>query len=69
MNHDETRCPLCGGDNRCGQLIPSTNGEGCWCLRASIPAALLALVPPELTGKACICRSCVETALQKEQQE
>lgn len=33
---------------------------GCWCMEASIPAALLERVPPELGGLACICKACVE---------
>ena len=51
---DETRCPLCGRANRCGAHAPGR----CWCVDETFPPGLLALVPPHLTGKACICAVC-----------
>lgn len=54
---DEKRCPLCGGDNRCGYLAGQAAGT-CWCVR-DFPKKIVELVPPNLKGKACICPDCV----------
>ena len=54
-------CPLCGHPNDCGQCSPATRSLPCWCERLVIPGELLARVPAELRGRACICRACVET--------
>lgn len=52
---DRKRCPICGAPNECGAESGSAT---CWCYNAKIPAERLALVPPELRGKACICKRC-----------
>ncbi|MFS0724058.1 cysteine-rich CWC family protein [Paenibacillus sp. 1P07SE] len=54
----EARCPLCGGDNRCG-VLRGTAIEDCWCYRTAVPRELREQVPEELAGKACICEACV----------
>lgn len=65
MSHnpiDPTRCPLCGGDNRCAMEIERDTGvpQGpCWCVGASITPDLMARLPREAEGKACICAACV----------
>ena len=59
---DPSRCPLCGGDNRCAMEIERETGvpQGpCWCVDASFSADLLARIPKEAEGKACICAACV----------
>ncbi|WP_307200801.1 cysteine-rich CWC family protein [Paenibacillus harenae] len=55
-------CPICGQPNHCGVATSSINesGSACWCFHVSIPDGLIALVPPHLRGKSCICRSCVD---------
>ncbi|MGO4370459.1 cysteine-rich CWC family protein [Paenibacillus sp. 2TAB19] len=55
-------CPICGQTNHCGvESEPSSqSGSACWCFQASIPAELIALVPPEQRGKSCICQNCVK---------
>ena len=53
-------CPLCGHPNDCGQCSPATRSLPCWCERLIIPGELLARVPNELRGRACLCRACVE---------
>lgn len=56
-----TRCPLCGGDNRCALEIERESGvkQGpCWCTQVDFSADLLAHVPPEAQRKACICAAC-----------
>ena len=54
-------CPLCGRPNACG----AAEGRGrCWCFELKIPAELLARLPPEARGKACVCRYCIEAFLR-----
>lgn len=60
-------CPLCGGNNHCAaeKLPPGeeTASLDCWCFHASIPKELLARIPAEQRGKACVCGSCVQSFL------
>ncbi|QMV41188.1 cysteine-rich CWC family protein [Cohnella cholangitidis] len=53
------RCPLCGEDNRCGNLAGLPHGA-CWCSRIDFPRDILKRIPDERRGKACVCQSCVE---------
>ncbi len=55
---DESLCPLCSGENRCGQRESSTKDKPCWCMREEIPRAAIEAIDPEHRGKACICRAC-----------
>lgn len=62
---DATRCPLCGGDNRCAMEIAKATGEPqppCWCVGASFPPELLARIPEAARGAACLCPDCVKAA-------
>jgi len=62
---DPTKCPLCGEPNNC-QLCTNQLYKGpCWCESVTIPKELLAKVPTESKNAACICRNCVQAALQK----
>lgn len=59
---DPTRCPLCGGDNRCAMEVEKLTGEPqppCWCVTASFTPELLARLPAEAQGQACICARCL----------
>lgn len=59
---DPTRCPLCGGDNRCAMETERATGQPqppCWCTTAKFPPDLLARLPAEAAGKACICGACL----------
>ena len=59
---DPTRCPLCGGDNRCAMEIERATGQAqppCWCLSVSFAPELLARLPAQAEGLACICARCV----------
>jgi hypothetical protein len=59
-----TRCPLCGYDNRCAMEIERATGQKpgpCWCVSQSFSAELLARLPDEARGKACICANCLNT--------
>lgn len=59
---DPSRCPLCGGDNRCAMEIEQASGQAqppCWCVSQTFSAELLARLPAEAQGKACICAGCL----------
>ena len=63
---DPTRCPLCGGDNRCAMEIERATGQAqpaCWCTTATFPPDLLQRLPEAARGQACICPACVQAAL------
>jgi len=57
---DAGRCPLCGGPNECVLCTGRGFVASCWCAAETIPAELLAQVPPASQGQACVCRNCVE---------
>ena len=50
---DATRCPLCGGDNRCAMEIERETGEKqgpCWCVSVDFTPALLAQAQAKVVG-------------------
>jgi hypothetical protein len=52
---DPARCPLCGQANDCRIAA----GEAtCWCFEAPVPPEVVARVPAEASGVACVCRRC-----------
>jgi Cysteine-rich CWC len=60
---DATRCPLCGGDNRCAMEIERATSQQqgtCWCVSQTFSAELLARLPADAQGKACICGNCLK---------
>lgn len=62
---DPTRCPLCGGDNRCAMELEKATGQPqppCWCVDQTFTPELLARVPVPARGSACICMNCVRAA-------
>ncbi|SFI35856.1 Cysteine-rich CWC [Paenibacillus sp. UNC496MF] len=52
---NEAVCPICGGINACA------GSRACWCAGETFPEGIFAFVPPQARGKACICRSCLES--------
>jgi hypothetical protein len=65
MNIDPAVCPLCGHGNNCAMAYPgavAADVKPCWCLDATFSAALIARVPKELRDRACICKTCSESA-------
>jgi putative acetyltransferase len=56
------RCPLCGGDNACAPARTGSFETPCWCASASFDDALLARVPAEARGRACLCAACAAGA-------
>ncbi|MCV0438447.1 MAG: cysteine-rich CWC family protein [Hydrogenophaga sp.] len=62
---DATRCPLCGGDNRCAMEIQRATGEvqpPCWCVGTTFDPDLFKRIPDAARGQACICAACVAAA-------
>ncbi|MEZ5665081.1 MAG: cysteine-rich CWC family protein [Burkholderiaceae bacterium] len=62
VSPDPSRCPLCGADNRCAMEIERDTGvpQGpCWCSTQQFSEALLARLPAQARGKACICARCL----------
>jgi len=51
-------CPLCGQPNDCAVSAAGRFDVACWCRDVRFSATLHATVPPDLSGKACVCRSC-----------
>lgn len=54
----EPNCPLCGGPNGCAAVAAGRLDVPCWCQTATFSADLLARVPSERQGLACICARC-----------
>ncbi|MDE2593851.1 MAG: cysteine-rich CWC family protein [Burkholderiales bacterium] len=55
---DTSVCPLCGGPNGCEPARLGRQDVPCWCTTASFSPELLARVPADLKGRACICAKC-----------
>ena len=56
-----TLCPLCGQPNTCAMEAAKRTGQPqppCWCTRVSFAPEVLARVPPQAQGLACICPAC-----------
>ena len=67
MTFSPERCPLCGQPNEC-QRAKQADCEGpCWCKKEIFPPELLARVPGEARGCACICQRCLAEARRAEQ--
>jgi hypothetical protein len=58
----ETRCPLCGADNRCAPASSGSFDTPCWCTGVRIDAAVLERIPAEARGVACLCERCARGA-------
>ncbi|MCM3626943.1 cysteine-rich CWC family protein [Paenibacillus glycanilyticus] len=61
-------CPICKGDNKCGNLAGIPAGE-CWCSKETFPRAVFERIPPESLGKACVCQSCLERLKREANEE
>ncbi|WP_297720840.1 cysteine-rich CWC family protein [Limnohabitans sp. Rim8] len=58
-------CPLCGKPNLCAMEIAKATGqalEPCWCVNAYFTPELMAKLPEEAKGQACICAGCAAKA-------
>ena len=53
------RCPLCGQANECQLATQDAYKGPCWCMDETFPPELLARIPEEARGCACICQHCV----------
>lgn len=59
-----TRCPVCGQANQCAMELEKATGlpQGpCWCTQMNFSPAVLARVPAQDQGKACICAACAQS--------
>jgi hypothetical protein len=65
----EHRCPLCGGPNACAAAEAGRFDVPCWCAQVRFEPTLLARVPAEQQGRACVCRACAEAAQDRTSRE
>ena len=56
------RCPLCGEPNNCHLATQGDYKGPCWCMDETFPPELLARVPEDARGCACICQRCMHEA-------
>jgi hypothetical protein len=62
LSADPRHCPLCGEDNRCAMEMEKLTGQPqapCWCVSQTFSAELLARLPDQARGRACICGRCL----------
>ncbi|MBA4255733.1 MAG: hypothetical protein C0445_07655 [Polaromonas sp.] len=63
-------CPVCGQPNQCAMELARQTGaastEPCWCTQVNFSAELLARVPAQAQGLACICARCARAAQASE---
>jgi len=52
-------CPLCGESNYCAQAVGDDAQGDCWCMKATVPAELLAQLPVAAKDVSCICQTCL----------
>jgi hypothetical protein len=57
-NCNPAHCPLCGEPNQCA-MVADPEAADCWCRSEKFPRDLLARVPTNAIGRACICQRCV----------
>jgi len=51
-------CPVCGQPNGCAVAQTRRFDVACWCREVRIDPTVLARIPPEKRGQACVCRAC-----------
>ncbi|RLS53594.1 MAG: hypothetical protein DWH91_14060 [Planctomycetota bacterium] len=56
---NEPHCPLCGQRNECAVVACGSLAAPCWCRSLVISGEILAQVPEDRRGKACLCQECV----------
>ncbi|MDB5849553.1 MAG: hypothetical protein JWP29_3305 [Rhodoferax sp.] len=65
---DPTVCPLCGQGNACAAELERSTGQAqppCWCMEERIGADVLAQVPADARGLACVCQRCAAMGREK----
>ena len=67
MSFSPELCPLCGQPNDCQLATQDACKSPCWCMKENFPPDLLARVPKEARGCACICNICLTKAQHAEQ--
>jgi len=56
-----TQCPLCHRANACAMEVAKATGQPvqrCWCVDAVFTPALMAQIPDNAKGVACVCAQC-----------
>ena len=54
-------CPVCGLDNACAMIEAGAGDKACWCTTAVFVPALVARIPDDRRGLACVCATCAAT--------
>ncbi|AXH99611.1 hypothetical protein DV702_07510 [Sporosarcina sp. PTS2304] len=54
----EDKCPICQGENHCGNSLPKTHGS-CWCTNKVFTEEVFREIPEEQLYKKCICEKCL----------
>jgi hypothetical protein len=52
-------CPICGKDNRCGNIAGKPQGT-CWCSKEDFPEAIIDSLPSNPLNKSCLCKACLD---------
>ncbi len=55
-------CPLCSQPNACAASACGSFDVDCWCRRTAFDESVLARIPPESRGRACVCERCAQGA-------
>jgi len=59
---DALICPICGEPNQCEAAASGDPNAPCWCRAVSFSPEVLARIPAEARGLACVCRQCAGVA-------
>lgn len=58
LPNKETGCPRCGAPNECAPAQSGSFHTPCWCTTIAVNPAVLAALPDDQIGRACLCRAC-----------
>ncbi len=67
-NSDEAKCPLCGQNNACHNIVNgASRTKPCWCENTEyeFPVDLFTHIPAKFKDKACICEACAQAYRKK----
>ncbi|PIC67038.1 hypothetical protein CSV71_07375 [Sporosarcina sp. P21c] len=58
-------CPICQGDNLCGNAMESD--EHCWCTKKIFIEEVFRQIPADQLHKRCVCETCLKRITEIEQ--